>query len=125
MIKKIIKELKRFCMIIVYKKKKVSLKHGVCLSHKNEFEGYNVIGSGTLLFNTQIGYGSYIGKDCNFINTRIGRYCSIASNVKTVVATHPTNTFVSTHPAFFSTLKQAGFTYVEDQLFEEIKYINK
>nr|WP_243207822.1 MULTISPECIES: CatB-related O-acetyltransferase [Paeniclostridium] len=41
------------------------------------------------------------------------------------MGTHPTKIFVSTHPAFFSLKKQAGFTYVEKQLFDESNNENK
>ena len=83
------------------------------------FEGNNRIGENSS-FNGVLGYGSYMGKNCN-ISGKIGRYCSLASDIKVVSGTHPTKDFVSTHPAFFSTKKQAGFTYAEKDLFEEDK----
>lgn len=107
------------------KAKKIQLKSGVNIDFNTEFEGNNVINKNTTLYNSKIGYGTYIGENAVFSNTRIGKYCSIAPNVKTIIAMHPTCKFVSTHPAFFSIRKQAGFTYVEKQLFEEFKYIDK
>lgn len=88
------------------------------------FEGKNKIGGGTNISGSFIGRGTYIGRDCNLSTCKIGKYCSIGSNVKTVLPTHPTNVFVSTHPAFFSTKKQAGFTYVNNELFNETKTVN-
>ena len=38
---------------------------------------------------------------------------------------HPTDTWVSTHPSFFSERKQAGFSYVEKSTFEEYKYVDR
>lgn len=32
--------------------------------------------------------------------------------------------YVSTHPSFYSTRKQAGFTYVEENRFNEFKRVN-
>lgn len=55
---------------------------------------------------------------------KIGRYCCVGSNVKVVLPTHPTNTFVSIHPAFYSTKKQAGFTYVKKNIFNETKMVD-
>ena len=81
------------------------------------FEGRNVIGMGTR-FAGAIGYGSYIGENCD-IEAKIGRYCAISKNVITAVGNHPTSTYVSIHPAFFSTQKQAGFTYVKETTYEE------
>lgn len=121
--------LKRVVKSIYYKlkysSKKVYIgkKNNISLSTK--FEGYNKILNNVNLDNVEIGYGTYIGNNNTFYNTRIGRYCSIGNNIKTIVATHPTNKFVSTHPAFYSIKKQAGFTYVSEDLFEEIKYIDK
>lgn len=82
-----------------------------------ECEGMNAFGSNSS-FRGSIGYGSYIDRRSD-INAVIGRYCSIASDVKTVSGTHPVSDFVSTHPCFFSTKKQAGFTYVSENIFKE------
>lgn len=84
------------------------------------FEGRNVIGEDTS-FSGSIGYGSYIGNNCK-IQAKVGKYCAIANGVMTISGRHPTSDFVSIHPAFFSTKKQAGFTYVEKDSFEELLY---
>ncbi|MFC2091748.1 CatB-related O-acetyltransferase [Elusimicrobiota bacterium] len=56
--------------------------------------------------------------------TKIGRFCSIAQNVRTCIGRHPVSNFVSTHPAFFSKQKLAGFTYVDENQFQEHTYID-
>lgn len=81
------------------------------------FEGCNRIHKNSF-FTGRLGYGSYIGENCN-ITAKIGKYCCIAANVRVVTGKHPTKEFVSTHPAFFSTKKQAGFTYVNEDKFCE------
>lgn len=87
-----------------------------------ECEGMNVFHR-DVVFMGKIGYGSYIGeRSC--LNAVIGRYCSISSDVKTISGTHPTTGFVSTHPCFFSTKKQAGFTYVTEDLFNEEIFVD-
>ncbi len=83
-----------------------------------EFEGYNKIGANTF-FAGKIGRCSYMGSNCE-INASIGRYCSIAPNVKVVAGSHPTRNWVSTSPAFFSTLLQCGMSYVDKTLFDEM-----
>lgn len=83
------------------------------------FEGNNRIGNYSF-FAGKMGFGSYLGVK-NQISAEIGRYCSIGAEIKTVSGSHPTSVFVSTHPAFFSTKKQAGFTYANENLFEENK----
>lgn len=83
-------------------------------------EGNNTIGNNST-FVGKMGFASYIGSNSH-INAKIGRYCSIAGDVKTVSGTHPTADFVSTHPAFFSTRMQAGFTYVSEEKFRQWVY---
>lgn len=85
-----------------------------------EFEGGNIIRAGTI-FSGKLGFGSYIGVNCR-IEASVGRFCSISSDVLTIEGRHPTSGFVSTHPAFYSLGKQAGFTYAKSQLFDEFKF---
>ena len=86
-------------------------------SFKSIFEGYNKIGKNTS-FQGSMGRCSYIGNNC-LIYANIGRYCSIAANVNVVLGKHPSRDWISTHPAFFSTLCQCGKTYVDSNLFDE------
>jgi acetyltransferase-like isoleucine patch superfamily enzyme len=99
--------------------KKIIVESGVATSG-SIFEGNNKIGCNTIFTNSRIGYGSYIGPNCHFNNAKIGRYCSMGQNIKVISGTHPAKDYVSTHPAFFSLSKQAGFTYVKDQKFNEL-----
>lgn len=64
--------------------------------------------SGTHIVAADIGDYTYINRNCNIDrNTRsIGRFCSIAYNVKTGLGNHPTN-WVSTHP--FAYERKYGF----------------
>lgn len=104
--------------------------HGVTISpyayfnRDTLFEGTNVIHKGTIVSGSKIGCGTYIGANNMLGNAEIGRYCSIANNVKVVTATHPTKDFVSTSPMFFSTLKQTGKTYCNTSKFNEFLSVN-
>ncbi len=93
--------------------------------HNSIFKGNNRIGKNTFFTNGFLNYGSYVGTDCFFCYTKIGKYCSIGNNVNIVRSTHPSSIFVSTHPAFFSIVKQAGFTYVQQQKFNEFLMLDK
>ena len=93
--------------------------------NKSIFEGKNRIGHKTFFLNGVLGFGSYLGSNCFFNYAKIGKYCSIGNNVNVVRSTHPSSIFVSTHPAFFSLAKQAGFTYVKQQLFNELIMFNE
>lgn len=84
------------------------------------FEGENCIGRKNTLINAKLGYASYLGDNNDFVNVKIGRFCSIGSNIQVVAATHPTDTFVSTHPAFFSAKKYHKISYVSSTKFDEI-----
>ena len=123
MVKTIKKKLK-----LLYIKYKNRHKNVVISNHSfvdvcSEFEGCNVIHANTK-FKGVLGYGSYIGlNSCIF--GKVGRYCSIGGNVNVINGNHPTSDFVSTHPAFFSTFKQAGFTYVSKSCFQELKYADQ
>lgn len=83
------------------------------------FEGNNKINENTQFINGEIGIASYIGRNSILNEAKIGRFSSIGNNVKVVSGIHPTNGFVSSHPAFYSTRKQSGFTFVTKQKFNE------
>lgn len=95
------------------------------INKKTIFEGYNFLGNNVVLKSSSIGIGTYISARSSIICTKIGRFCAIGNNVQTCLGLHPTKEFVSIHPAFFSTHKQAGFTFVEQSKFKEHKYIDK
>lgn len=98
----------------------VKIKSAAQVKLKSTFEGKNVIGVESR-FDGDIGLCSYIGANCN-INGKIGRYSCIASNVCVIQGTHPVDRFVSIHPMFYSTQKQNGYTYVDENRFDEFKY---
>ncbi len=59
------------------------------------------IESGTSFINSSMARYSFCGYDCSILNTEIGAFCSIASNVKIGGVAHPMH-FVSTSPVFLS-----------------------
>lgn len=106
-------------------KKDVEFKTNVKIDKESFFEGKNTIGANSFFRRTHIGYGTYCGENCLFEFTKIGKYCSIAKDVKIIAGNHPSSKFVSTHPAFFSKQSEAKFGYVHEQLYKEFKYINE
>ena len=104
---------------IKLKSKKVIFKGFPTLNRKVVFEGYNAIYPDAIVKNSFVGRGTYIGSNSKIGNTKIGRYCTIADNVRISLGRHPSDTFVSIHPAFFSTHAQGGFTFVKEAKFEE------
>lgn len=101
------------------------IKPGAYVNNRCKFEGYNLIHTGTHFYDSYLGKGSYIAGNSYFYKACIGRFCSIGQNVRNNFAVHPSSKYVSTHPAFLSTKKQAGFTFVKETKFEESKFLNK
>lgn len=118
--------LLKFCRTkyLLYKQRKKCNFIGQVIIDKNVYlEGKNRIADKTKVINSKIGFASYLGERCFICNTNIGRYCCVANDVRIINGTHPTNTYVSVHPAFYSTGKQSGFSFVEEDKFKENKYL--
>lgn len=111
--------LKRFLLKTKYGRRNVKFAKGSQIAMSSVFGGCNIIGKNSR-FSGSLGYASYIGEDC-LINAKVGKFCSIASCVRTVRGSHPSKTWVSTHPAFFSTNMQCGMTFSNKQKFVEFK----
>lgn len=92
---------------------------------KNIFLGNNIINKKNRIKRCTIGFGTYLGSYNTLYDVEIGKFCSIGSHINFAIGRHPVDKFVSTHPAFFSTKKQAGFTYVNEDLFDELDVSNK
>ncbi len=90
-----------------------------------EFGGYNVIDRHTELLFSKIGFASVMGPNGKLAYTEVGKYCSIAPRVYVSIGTHPSKDFVSTCPIFFSTRPVRGFTFVNEDKFEEFEFIDK
>lgn len=120
MLKSIAKKI--YVNIIRIKRKDCKFDDGIDFGRSCIFEGRNYISRGTYLNHVNMGYGSYTGKGCFLQGTIVGRYTCIGPNVTTAIGRHPTNSFVSQHPAFFSVSSPIGFSYVKESKFEEIKY---
>ena len=114
-----LKYIYRWLYSIILRHKNIRITSTTHLNSDTKFEGYNVIHNNTFIGGSKIGCCTYIGPNTSLNNCKIGRFCSIADNVKVVSATHPTNTFISTSPCFFSTLNQCGISFINKDLFNE------
>ena len=85
-------------------------------------EGENVVYGE--LYQSTMGRASFISPGSKLEYCRIGRYCSIGQNVHVVRGRHPSRDWVSTAPCFFSLRKQSGFTYTDEQRFEEFRWLD-
>ncbi|MGJ8673009.1 CatB-related O-acetyltransferase [Rubritalea sp.] len=103
-------------------------REGVQVSLKADVRGATLDGntkiySGAILKDSVVGRGSYVCQHSRLARTEIGKYCSIGPEVVVLPGAHPVSERLSTHPCFYSNAKQAGFTYVSENNFEEFRYV--
>lgn len=120
---KLLKTVKQWVHRIRVRKRCI-FEGAVEIDSYDRFEGANRLTNGVTLLNSSMGYASYIGERSSFKNTRIGRYTCIATDVSAISGKHPTSVFASIHPAFYSTRKQSGITYVDHEKFSDFNYID-
>ena len=101
----------------LFKSKHLKLHFRAKISPGSKLEGYNKL-SHHSYFSGELGYASYVGEH-SIVSGKVGRFCSIAGNVRFLTLTHPVKVFVSTHPCFYSTKKQSGFSFAAEQKFDE------
>lgn len=107
-----------------YKNKSKFLKIGYMSNiSKCSFGMYNTIYSNVNLNEVSLDDFTYIAKNTKISKAVIGKFCSIGPDCKIGLGMHPTRDFVSTHPIFFSTLKQAQISFPDKNYFEEFSGI--
>lgn len=109
---------------LMLKKKYDVILYNGAIGVNTFFEGKNVLRNNAQICNSYLGYASYLAENTVLRKIKIGKYCAIGQNVRNGLSIHPSRDFVSIHPAFYSTAKQGGFTYVSKQKFEEHKYLD-
>ena len=96
--------------------KKCIINLRAVLLGKTCFEGNNRVGAKTYLNNVSVGRYTNMGDDNVFVNTKIGRFVSIGSQVKLVSSVHPVENALSTNSAFY------GYWGRKYQLASNINY---
>lgn len=112
--------LKTALFLFRYRGKGLIVGKGVNIGKDSVFEGNNFIGDRSA-FAGAMGFASYIALDTAF-SGKIGRYCSIGSQVRTINGFHPTKLFLSTHPAFYSVANCTGVSFSNENKFPEQRY---
>jgi acetyltransferase-like isoleucine patch superfamily enzyme len=88
---------------------------------RTSFSEYNRLYAKTFLINVSLGRFTYLG-GARAKNCSIGAFCSLGSEaIVGGLGKHPTR-FLSTHPAFYSNLKQSGISFVAESLFDELPW---
>lgn len=101
---------RRFVNAVVYS--------GAEVSSNSMLEDNVVIFNNTSIINSEVSASSYIQKNSVIVNTNIGKYCSIASNVYIGSAEHPTH-FISTSPIFYDNEQPLPAFFVDRQLNDQ------
>ena len=100
------------------------LKIGYDNDLRNVTFGRNVaLGNRVSIYHAEIGSYSYITEGSLIRNAKIGKFCSIGPRCKIGLGKHPFNEFISSHPLFYSTKKQVGFSLVDQDKFNEIETV--
>ncbi len=118
--------LKRFVLTLLelYRNKEKKIKIGnLVVTNNVKFSNYNYIYDQCLIHNSNFGNFTYVASGTQMINTKVGAFCSIGPECRIGLGKHPTKGFISTHPIFFSTLKQCGISFSTENYFDEFDSI--
>ena len=90
---------------------------------KTMIEGFSHGLKNVFINGARIGLGSYFGSDVHLEYSKIGRFCSIARNIRVERNFHPT-AFVSTHPALYCSNTESKIKLTNDSFVDEINTEN-
>ena len=88
-----------------------------------KFGNYNTLYKNAKLTNVALDDFSYVGRDCAFANTSIGKFVCIGPEVICGLGRHPSRDFVSIHPIFYSPLRQSQLTFASRSYFDEFDQV--
>lgn len=85
----------------------------------SRFGEHNSVQERTILEDVSLGNGTYVGSRSQLVHADFGHYCCIGPHVQCGLGVHPSDTFVSSHPAFYSTRGQAGIVFADGDYVAE------
>jgi chloramphenicol O-acetyltransferase type B len=105
-------------LIHQFKRKKFKFSFFTVTDFYSQFGDYVNLGGADIRC-SKIGDFSYVSKKTAIARTEIGKFCSIGPRCLIGgLGKHPID-FISTHPIFYSPLKQASISFASEQYFEE------
>lgn len=111
--------LKKWALEFKYRRQHLHLEYMVEVKNC-KFSNYNTLYKYARLRDSELGDFSYVARNSQIYNTKIGKFSCIGPNVNTGMGAHPSAEFVSTHPLFYSTLGQSsGLVIVDENVFNE------
>lgn len=122
--KEVMKGIWRLFNAMLLRKNNVKISLQSRFNRKTIFEHNISIAKGSVISDSCIGRNSYIGENSTLHKCKVGRFCSIGSNVTVVAVTHPSSDFVSTSPSFYSVHGQNGQYFVNSNIFDERLRVN-
>jgi len=84
------------------------------------FEGVNKVYKYARLRDVSIGHFSYVSRGTQVYNAEVGKFTCIGPETIIGPGEHPVRGYISSHPAFYSMLAQAGKTFSDKDYVEEI-----
>jgi chloramphenicol O-acetyltransferase type B len=84
------------------------------------FEGVNKVYKFARLRDVNLGCFTYVSRGTQVYNAEVGKFSCIGPETIIGPGEHPVRGYVSSHPAFYSTLAQAGKTFSDKDYVEEI-----
>jgi len=121
---RIINFIKRKIQKAQLKQKNVNISNHCNVDFTN-FEGSNKLGYNCTVHQSDVGFGSYFGKNSVVVQSKIGRYCSIGEDLKIVYTQHPYKDCISTHLAFYSSQYLFSFVPGKGDLFKHTKGVSE
>ena len=123
----LLKKIIKYLHLKIKWRKKLRFNYSCDISMNSRFEGMSQIHPNTV-FNGILGYGSYIGSNCN-LSADIGRFTSIAPYVRCNAGIHPySSPYATTAPCFYSLNQnhsQNGSTFAKKQIYDELALYDK
>lgn len=119
-IKNALNYVRRMFRYRLLRSKGVLIAASALVDRSTEFGGHNKVYGHVYLSNSALGRLSYVGPHSVIANSDIGAFCSIGPEVRIGPGFHPT-TWLSTHPAFYSTAMQTSYSFVTDMKYTESK----
>ncbi|OGA13627.1 MAG: hypothetical protein A3H32_09190 [Betaproteobacteria bacterium RIFCSPLOWO2_02_FULL_63_19] len=90
---------------------------------RSRFGRFNTLYDHVYMEDVEIGDMSYVSHGSRIMNATIGKFTCVGPECLIGLGRHPAEAFVSSHPAFYSTLKQSQVSFVDEQKFEEFQSI--
>jgi acetyltransferase-like isoleucine patch superfamily enzyme len=116
----------RWCLVTLYYYMKCAGKN-VHIEYMAELNGVkfsrnNKVYKYARLRDVRIGRFSYVSRDTQVYSATIGNFTCIGPDTMIGPGEHPVKGYVTSHPAFYSSLAQAGITFSDRDYINEIPH---